>query len=301
ADQRLERLVDREHDVEFLVQETRIGLDMPRLVNDLRRGVEFGVDALDLLHDLGGADQRALLAVHELRNVEGLEIAPQLGDPLWRQAVPQVAAIERDGLVRQHHRVFGVEILLPVDPVRRVPLLALALLIERQQVGARLVVFPGKRGLQRRLEPPTHFADGKHVTGFGRHRHSSLPWTSTAIAAVDVDITVGQVARPDGGLAAADAEIDVDDNVAPLHVFRHRRFVVVRHRAAILRDQHAADGNAKGVTVDLLARLADRHDDAAPIRVARRDSRLDQGRIADGETDGARRLGRYRAGDIDGD
>src|SRR6185312_16484907 len=97
-------------------------------------------------------------------------------------------------------------------------------------------------------------------------RHSSLPLTSTAIAAVDVDITVCQVARPDRGLAAADAEIDVDDDLAPFHVFRDRRFVVIPHRPAIPRDEHAADGNAERVAVDSLTRLADRHHDAAPIR-----------------------------------
>jgi hypothetical protein len=37
-----------------------------RLVDDLRGGVELGVDARHLLHDLRRADERALLAVHEL-------------------------------------------------------------------------------------------------------------------------------------------------------------------------------------------------------------------------------------------
>jgi hypothetical protein len=41
-------------------------LDVAGLVHDLGRGVVLGVDPRDRLDDLGGAEQSALLAVHEL-------------------------------------------------------------------------------------------------------------------------------------------------------------------------------------------------------------------------------------------
>ena len=58
---------------------------------------------------------------------------------------------------------------------------------------------------------------------------------------------------------------------------------------------------SQAVAVGLLAGLADRHDDAAPIGVARRERGLDQRRIADREPDAPRRPRRRRAGHLDGD
>ena len=69
---------DRVGELELLVQQPRVRLDVARLVDHLGRGVELGVDVRHLLHDLGGADQRALLAVHELRELPGLEVAAHL-------------------------------------------------------------------------------------------------------------------------------------------------------------------------------------------------------------------------------
>jgi hypothetical protein len=39
---------------------------MPRFVDGLRRGVEFGIGIRHLCHDLRGTNQRALFALHEL-------------------------------------------------------------------------------------------------------------------------------------------------------------------------------------------------------------------------------------------
>src|SRR5205807_5490430 len=51
-----------------------------------------------------------------------------------------------------------------------------------------------------------------------------LGWgLSAAVAGIDVDIAVGQVAGPHRGLAAADADIDADRDLAGLHVFGDRR------------------------------------------------------------------------------
>src|SRR5271154_1487248 len=125
--------------------------------------------------------------------------------------------------------------------------------------------------------------------------------TSAAVAAIDVDVTVRQVATPHRPTALADTEIDRDADVAPRHVPRHRRFVIARHRAALGRDLDAADGNRETVAVGLLARLAHRHDDTSPIGVASGDRGLDQRRIAYGQADAPGRLVRGRAGNLDGD
>src|SRR5215831_19467116 len=42
---------------------------------------------------------------------------------------------------------------------------------------------------------------------------------SAAVAGIDIDIAVGQIAGPHRGLAATDAEIDADRDLAVLHVF----------------------------------------------------------------------------------
>src|SRR5437016_3600027 len=64
---------------------------------------------------------------------------------------------------------------------------------------------------------------------------------SAAIAGIDVDIAVGQVAGPHRRSAAADADIDADRDLAALHVFGDRRLVIVGHRTALSRDPDAAD------------------------------------------------------------
>src|SRR5271154_2845735 len=116
------------------------------------------------------------------------------------------------------------------------------------------------------------------------------PGTSAAVAAIDVDVTVRQVATPHRPTALADTEIDRDADVAPRHVPRHRRFIIARHRAALGCDLDAADGNRETVAVGLLARLAHRHDDTSPIGVAGGDRGLDQRRIAYGQADAPGRL-----------
>ena len=78
-------------------------------------------------------------------------------------------------------------------------------------------------------------------------------------------------------------------------------FVIARHRAALGGDPDAADRDRQPVAVGLLAGLADRHDDAAPIGVARGDRGLDQRRIADREADTPRRPRARRARDLDRD
>src|SRR5271168_3519505 len=56
---------------------------------------------------------------------------------------------------------------------------------------------------------------------------------SAAVAGLDVDIAVGEVAGPHRRLAASDAEIEIDRDLAALHVFGDRRLVIIGHRAAL--------------------------------------------------------------------
>src|SRR6266403_3491504 len=92
----------------------------------------------------------------------------------------------------------------------------------------------------------------------GRCARRTLPSTSTRatattrtmglsapVAAIDVDIAVGEVAGPHRRPPAADADIDLDMKGAPGHVPGDRRLVIARHRPALLADPRAADGNAQ--------------------------------------------------------
>src|SRR5216683_2536595 len=64
---------------------------------------------------------------------------------------------------------------------------------------------------------------------------------SAPIAAIDVDIAVGQIAGPHGRPPPPDAEIDLDVEIAPGHMASDRRLVIAGHRPALLADPRAAD------------------------------------------------------------
>src|SRR5437870_2629176 len=55
---------------------------------------------------------------------------------------------------------------------------------------------------------------------------------SAAIAGIDVDVAVGQIAGPHRRPAAADTDIEGNVDVAPFHVLGDRRLVVAGNRAA---------------------------------------------------------------------
>ena len=121
VEQALQRRRDRVGELELVVQQPRVRLDVARLVDHLRRGVELGVDARHLLHDLRGADQRALLAVQELRQLPGLKVAAEIRLLLARQSLADVGAEDRDRLVGQLLGILRIEVLRPVDARRRRP------------------------------------------------------------------------------------------------------------------------------------------------------------------------------------
>src|SRR6516165_5368428 len=108
---------------------------------------------------------------------------------------------------------------------------------------------------------------------------------SAAVAGIDVDVAVGQIAGPYRRLAAADTDIDGDRDLAAFHVLGNRGLVITGHRPAVGEDRPTADRDRQPAGVDLLPGSADRHDDAAPIRIAGRKRSLDQGRVADRQAD----------------
>src|SRR6516164_7549700 len=75
---------------------------------------------------------------------------------------------------------------------------------------------------------------------------------SAAIAGIDVDIAVGQIAGPHRRLAPGNPDIDGDHDLAAFHVLGHRSLVRSRYRAAIGQDRQAADRNRQAVGIDLL-------------------------------------------------
>src|SRR6516225_2393497 len=155
---------------------------MPRFVHDLGRSIKFGIEVGHGLHDLGGGDQRTLLAVHELRDLRGLQVMARLAPLLPGHPAPDIGAEYWDDAVVEHHRVLGVEIERPVDPFGGVPLLLLALVVELQQRRARIVVFPSETGLALTVELPFCLLDRQRIAIHRRHR-APLPRTATQYAA----------------------------------------------------------------------------------------------------------------------
>ena len=118
VEQRLEIRVERVDQLHLLVQVAAVHLDVARLVDHLGGGVELGVDVGHGLHDLGRADQRSLLAVHELAEAPGLDVAAQLALALVGHLVPPLGAEERVHLVGHADRVGQVDLLAPVQAGR---------------------------------------------------------------------------------------------------------------------------------------------------------------------------------------
>src|SRR5215472_10205137 len=169
---------DRVGDLELLVEQAGVGLDMARLVHHLGRRVELGVGIGHGLHDLGGGDERALLAVHELRERLRLQMMPHPRALLVGEPLPDRGAPDLHGTVVHHHRVLGIEILRPVDAGVRVPLLLLALVVQIQELLAAVLVFPGEGGLRPSFELPLGLLDGNLVAVRRGHGVEEPPLSS---------------------------------------------------------------------------------------------------------------------------
>ncbi len=111
-------------------------LDVAGLVDDLRGGVQLGVVPRHGLGDLGGAQQRTLLAVEELRQrplaVLDAERQPLLLAPVADHGVVVEVGVDAGGdadLVARHD-LFEVDFDRPVEVGGSVPLSGLGLLVQ---------------------------------------------------------------------------------------------------------------------------------------------------------------------------
>src|SRR5262249_6391626 len=119
--------------------------------------------------DLGGAYERALLAVQELRDLPGLEMVADAGAFGRRQPVPHVGAEDRHHFVGQPVRVLGIDRLRPVDPLGGVPLQPLALLMEAEELVAPVRVLPAEDRLEVLRDVPLRAGERLGVAVERRH------------------------------------------------------------------------------------------------------------------------------------
>ena len=163
--QRLEIRVERVDQLHLLVQVAAVDLDVAGLVDHLGGRVELGIDVGHGLHDLGCADQRPLLAVHELAEAPGLDVAAQLAPALVRHLLPPVGAEQRIHLVGHADRVGEVDLLAPVQPVAADPLAPCALVVETQQLVPSAGVVEVEHRGRRRLDAPLRLEGEVRVGG----------------------------------------------------------------------------------------------------------------------------------------
>src|SRR5512145_653360 len=76
---------------------------------------------------------------------------------------------------------------------------------------------------------------------------------SAPIAAIDVDIPMGQIAAPHHRLASTNADVDRDVDLAPGHVLGDRGFVIARHGLAVGGDRDAAYGDLETIAIGFFA------------------------------------------------
>ena len=196
-EQRLQRLVDRIGELELLVQQALVGLDVARLVHHLGGGVELGVHVGHGGDDLGGGDQGALLAMHELRDRVGLQVAAQPRPLLLGHPAPIVRVVDRDRLVLELHRIVRVELERPVEPRAGIPLLLLALFVEVEQVGRAVVVFPVELDVGGAVELPVGDLDRQGIDTLGAHDGPSRAGVRCRCQVDDASLTLWQAASAD--------------------------------------------------------------------------------------------------------
>ena len=147
---------------------------MARLVHDLRGRVELRFDGRHVLHDARGAHQRALLSMEELRQLVDLVVVTQVDFLLLGELVPERRAVERQHSLVHLHGVFGIDRQGPVDARLGIPLHALALGIQVEQVLAARVVVPGEGGLHLAVDLPVRLLYRERIAMQGGHGHLLL-------------------------------------------------------------------------------------------------------------------------------
>src|SRR5438445_2697746 len=85
------------------------------------------------------------------------------------QPTPDGLAVDRNELVVALLLFLRIEVERPIDPDRRIPLLLLALVIQGEQLGALVFIFPGERGLSLALEGPPGLLDGQLIAVHRSH------------------------------------------------------------------------------------------------------------------------------------
>src|SRR5438874_4472627 len=144
----LQVLVDRPLPLELVAQIAAEHLDVARLVHGLRAGVVLGVDPRHGADQLRGDDQRALLAVQELRELErDLRVAEPVLLSRRQPLVGRVADERVDDV--GDDAALGIDVGVPRQLRRPVPLVALRLLVEVAQPLLHAAVVPGVAGVER--------------------------------------------------------------------------------------------------------------------------------------------------------
>src|SRR5712691_4829369 len=112
------------------------------------------------------------------------------------QPTPDGRAVDRDESVVDLLRILRIEVERPIDPDRRIPLLLLALVIQGEQLGAPVFVFPGERGLSLALEGPPGLLDRQLIAVHRGHAGllCRLSTCSRAPATAACDAPKGPVA-----------------------------------------------------------------------------------------------------------
>src|SRR4030095_3126641 len=98
-----------------------------------------------------GREQRALLAVQELAELPRDRLVAQLRLLLLGEAIPAPRPPDADAHVGAEP-LLGIDVDRPVEPRRRVPLVALRVLVETRQALAGRIVFPVVREALRNRE-----------------------------------------------------------------------------------------------------------------------------------------------------
>ena len=124
---------------------------MPRLVHHLGRAVELGFHPRSGVDDLRRRQQRALLAVHEVRQQPPELLAAQRSHLGRSELLPDVRAVDGDLHVGQVLGL-GVDAEVPGKLLAGVPLVALGLLVEVVQLAPHHLVVPAVRGVELRGE-----------------------------------------------------------------------------------------------------------------------------------------------------
>src|SRR5215510_12493609 len=88
-----------------------------------------------------------------------------------------------------------------------------------------------------------------------------------AVISIDGDVIVRQITGPDRGLGGSNPDVGVDQDLSALHISGDRAFDIVGRPLPIARNLMRAKSDREFVAVRRLTRLADGHDDAAPVGI----------------------------------